>query len=149
QTTMSDFVMCPACRAEYEDSASRRFHAQPIACPICGPQLRLTDAQGKTISSADPLAMFAEALAAGQIGALKGLGGYHLTCDARSAAAVAKLRRRKHRDEKPFAVMVPYLAATEALCQVTPGERELLAAPRCPIVLLRKRRPDVVALLVA
>jgi hydrogenase maturation protein HypF len=103
------------------------------------------DAQGQPIPAAEPLAHFAAALRAGQIGALKGLGGYHLACDARSAAAVAELRRRKHRDEKPFALMVQDEDAAEALAELSPDERELLRSPRRPIVLLRQRGPGRVA----
>src|SRR5262249_47038768 len=106
RTTMAAFVLCPACRAEYEDPADRRFHAQPTCCPACGPRLQLLDARGQPAGTADPLAEFAAALRAGRIGALKGLGGYHLACEASSEEAVAELRRRKQRDEKPFAVMV-------------------------------------------
>jgi hydrogenase maturation protein HypF len=139
RTTMASFTLCPACRAEYEDPANRRFHAQPTACPACGPRPTVLDGSGRTIDSTDPLAHFARALLAGQIGALKGLGGYHLACDARNPPVVAELRRRKHRDEKPFAVMVPDSAAAEALCEVEAAERALLLSPRGPIVLLRKR----------
>jgi hydrogenase maturation protein HypF len=145
RTTMAAFPLCAACRAEYDDPSDRRFHAQPTACAECGPRLQLLDAAGRPLSAPDPLAAFAAALATGQIGALKGLGGYHLACDARSAAAVAELRRRKHRDEKPFAIMVPDVAAAEALAEVGPAERALLLSPRCPIVLLRKRLPGAVA----
>jgi hydrogenase maturation protein HypF len=144
-TTMAGFPMCPACWAEYDDPANRRFHAQPTACPACGPRLILRDASGERLDAGDPLAHFAEALRAGKIGALKGLGGYHLACDARDASAMAELRRRKHRDEKPFAVMVANAAAAETLCDVQPAERELLVSFRRPIVLLRKRSPCGVA----
>jgi hydrogenase maturation protein HypF len=139
RTTMAAFPMCAACRAEYENPTDRRFHAQPTCCPACGPRLQLLDGQGRPIAAADPVAAFTKALLAGQIGALKGLGGYHLACQARSGAAVAELRRRKHRDEKPFAIMVADESAAEALCEVGPAERELLRSPRRPIVLLRKR----------
>jgi hydrogenase maturation protein HypF len=139
RTTMGHFPMCAACRAEYEDPSDRRFHAQPTACPACGPRLQALDADGRRIETADPVDHFATEILTGKIGALKGLGGYHLVCDARNASAVAKLRRRKHRDEKPFAVMVGVLVAAEALCEVQVGERELLTSPRRPIVLLRKR----------
>jgi hydrogenase maturation protein HypF len=145
RTTMASFALCPACRAEYDDPADRRFHAQPTACPACGPRLRLLDGRGLALDTDDPLGAFLAALRAGKIGALKGLGGYHLVCDARSPSAVAELRRRKHRDEKPFAIMVPDAAAAEALCEVGAVERELLLSPRCPIVLLRKRLPGGVA----
>jgi hydrogenase maturation protein HypF len=144
-TTMAGFVMCSACRAEYEDLANRRFHAQPIACPECGPRLEALDADGEQIDAGDPLAVFVEAMRSGQIGALKGLGGYHLACDARDAAAVAELRRRKHRDEKPFAVMIRDLATALELCEASDAERELLTSPRRPIVLLRKRPGATIA----
>jgi len=144
RTTMASFVMCPACRAEYDHPADRRFHAQPTACADCGPRLQILDAAGRPVPAPDPLAHFAAALRDGRIGALKGLGGYHLACDARSRATVAELRRRKHRDEKPFAVMVPDLAAAEKIGAVGPAERELLLSPRAPIVLLHKR-PRAVA----
>jgi hydrogenase maturation protein HypF len=145
RTTMAAFPMCPACRREYDDPGNRRFHAQPTACPACGPHLQLLDNHGNLVETGDPLARFLEALCAGRIGALKGLGGYHLACDARSPAAVAELRRRKHRDEKPFAVMVRDAAAAQALCEVSSAEQELLLGPRHPIVLLRKRPGDGVA----
>jgi hydrogenase maturation protein HypF len=139
RTTMAGFAMCPACRAEYDDPTNRRFHAQPIACPACGPHVRLLNARGEPIASDDPIADLAGELLAGRIGALKGLGGYHLACDARSEAAVVELRRRKHRDEKPFAVMLQDVAAAKAVCEVSPAEADLLRSPRAPIVLLRKR----------
>ncbi len=145
RTTMASFRLCPACRAEYGDPANRRFHAQPTACAACGPKLQAQDAAGRPISTADPLHHFANALRQGQIGALKGLGGYHLACDARQPAVVAELRRRKHRDEKPFALMVPDVEAAEKLAEVGPAERALLQAPAAPIVLLRKRLPTPVA----
>jgi hydrogenase maturation protein HypF len=139
RTTMAAFPMCASCRAEYEDPGNRRFHAQPTACPACGPKLELRDAQGQSIQTNDPLAFFADSIRAGWIGALKGLGGYHLACDASNPQAVAELRRRKHRDEKPFALMVPDLAAALELCEIGPAEQALLLSPRRPIVLLRCR----------
>jgi hydrogenase maturation protein HypF len=145
RTTMAGFPLCPACQAEYDDPRDRRFHAQPTACPACGPRLEALDAAGRPLAAPDPLAHFAAALRAGKVGALKGLGGFHLACDARNAAAVAELRRRKHRDEKPFAVMVADVAAAEALAAVGPAERALLLSPASPIVLLRKRRPEALA----
>jgi hydrogenase maturation protein HypF len=138
-TTMAAFPMCPACRAEYGDPGNRRFHAQPTACPECGPRLETYDAHGERIATSDPLASFVEAMNAGQIGALKGLGGYHLACDARNGTVVAELRRRKHRDEKPLAVMARDVAAAQEFCEVTAREREILESPRRPIVLLRKK----------
>jgi hydrogenase maturation protein HypF len=138
RTTMAAFEICEACRAEYEDPQNRRFHAQPTACPTCGPQLQLVAPSGQAFASDDPLADFAAAIRAGQIGALKGLGGYHLICDARNEQVVAELRRRKHRDEKPLAIMVASAVAAEALGKLNPLERQLLESPRAPIVLLRK-----------
>ena len=149
RTTMAAFTMCAACRAEYEDPGDRRFHAQPTACPVCGPQLRAAGPAGEPVPVPDPLAWFAAALLADKIGALKGIGGYHLACDARSGAAVAELRRRKHRDEKPFAVMVPDAETAEAIAEVGPGERALLQSPEAPIILLRKRLPHALAAEVA
>jgi hydrogenase maturation protein HypF len=138
-TTMAGFAMCPACRTEYEDPADRRFHAQPIACPDCGPRLDLRTGDGATAHGEDALRAARELLAAGRIVAVKGLGGYHLACDARNAGAVAELRRRKRRGGKPFAVMVADLDAARQLVTLTPGEAELLTGIRRPIVLLPRR----------
>lgn len=138
-TTMHHFEMCPECRAEYEDPLDRRFHAQPTACPVCGPQLALWDAQGIVLSARDEaLLMAAEALRQGQIVAVKGLGGFHLMVDARDADAVERLRRRKHRYEKPLAVMFPSLDQIEAVCHVSDAERAALTSAAAPIVLLRQ-----------
>jgi hydrogenase maturation protein HypF len=145
RTTMASFSMCARCREEYENPSDRRFHAQPVACGACGPHLEVRDLEGRPIATEDPLASFAAALRAGQIGALKGLGGFHLVCDARSKPVVDELRRRKHRDEKPLAVMVASAGAAVELCVISPAERALLESPRAPIVLLRKRTADVVA----
>jgi hydrogenase maturation protein HypF len=139
RTSMASFAMCPECRAEYEDPDDRRFHAQPTACPRCGPQLRLLDQGGRPSADDDPLLGAVEALRSGRIGALKGLGGYHLACAAGDDRAVAELRRRKHRDEKPFALMVADLRAVRELCEVDPAEEALLVSPRRPIVLLRRK----------
>ncbi len=140
RTTMAGFGMCAKCRAEYEDPLDRRFHAQPTACPECGPRLFLLDGAGRRVESAEPVGLFAAALREGEIGAMKGLGGYHLVCDAGNGAAVARLRQRKVREEKPFAVMATSVTATEAICEVSAKEKELLASRRAPIVLLRKRQ---------
>jgi hydrogenase maturation protein HypF len=145
RTSMASFAMCPDCRAEYDDPGNRRFHAQPTACPACGPRLRLLDGSGQPIPSVDPLAGAVEALRRGLIGAIKGLGGYHLACIAGQAQAVAKLRTRKHRDEKPFALMVRDLGAVRALCDASPDEEALLLSPRRPIVLLRRKPGTPVA----
>jgi hydrogenase maturation protein HypF len=139
RTTMASFPMCPACRQEYEDPANRRFHAQPTACAACGPRLQLHDASGQRIETDDPVVLFVNALRAGRIGALKGLGGYHLACAADRPETVAELRRRKQRDEKPFAVMLRDIEEVAAHCELQPAERGLLLSPRRPIVLLRKR----------
>jgi hydrogenase maturation protein HypF len=141
RTSMASFAMCLECRTEYEDPTNRRFHAQPTACPACGPRLSLLDEAGIAITSVDPLLGTVDALRRGRIGAIKGLGGYHLACLAGDAAAVAELRRRKHRDEKPFALMVRDLAAARALCEISSSEESLLVSPRRPIVLLR-RQPE-------
>ncbi|HOI09992.1 MAG TPA: carbamoyltransferase HypF, partial [Myxococcota bacterium] len=138
RTSMAAFEQCPACRAEYEDPASRRFHAEPNACPRCGPRLRLRDADGRDAGDGDPLAAVVARLAAGQIVAIKGLGGYHLAVDARNERAVDRLRRAKQRDRKPFAVMVRDLAQAARLGVVGPAEAEALASPPRPIVLLQK-----------
>ena len=108
-TTMAGFPLCPDCAGEYHDPRDRRFHAQPVACPVCGPRLWF-EPSGRHGGTDAALAAAQRALAAGGIVAVKGLGGYHLACDATSAAAVAELRRRKHRADKPFAVMVADLA---------------------------------------
>jgi len=140
RTTMARFVMCPACRAEYEDPRDRRFHAQPNACPSCGPQLALWDPAGAVLAArTGALAAAVDAIRAGQVVAVKGIGGFHLMCDARNDAAVGELRRRKHREEKPFAVMFPDLAAARAACDVSGLEQQLLSSPEAPIVLLRRR----------
>src|SRR5581483_1698968 len=137
-TTMASFAMCPECRREYEDATDRRFHAQPNACPTCGPRLTLHGAGGEAIASLDPIADAAGAIRRGRIVALKGIGGFHLACDATSEEAVRRLRARKHREEKPFAVMVRTLEDAEAIGVVGPAERELLTSIERPIVLLRK-----------
>jgi hydrogenase maturation protein HypF len=138
-TTMAGFAMCAACRAEYDDPGDRRFHAQPIACPDCGPRLSLRRADGSR--AAEPLAAARELLAAGRIVAVKGLGGYHLACDARNGSAVAELRRRKQRGGKPFAVMVADLAVARSLVTLTADEERLLRGPRRPILLLPRVAP--------
>jgi hydrogenase maturation protein HypF len=140
RTTMKKFTMCPACLAEYKDPANRRFHAQPNACPECGPQLALWDLAGKVLATRnDALEQAAAALRAGKIVAVKGLGGFHLMVDARSEDGVRTLRERKRREEKPFALMMPSLAAIQAECEVSPLEERMLRSPEAPIVLLRRR----------
>ncbi len=145
RTTMEAFSLCPVCRQEYENPADRRFHAQPTCCQTCGPALRLLDGDAAPISASEPLELFAQDIRAGRIGAMKGLGGYHLVCDATDESVVAEMRRRKHRDERPFALMVRTTRDAEMLCEVSPFERQLLESPRAPIVLLRKRAEARVA----
>ncbi len=139
RTTMARFEMCPACAAEYHDPGDRRFHAQPIACPACGPSLQVCRASGEVIATDAPLTWFAARVLRGEIGALQGLGGFHLVCVAGDNRAVHRLRKRKHRDEKPFAIMVPDISTARHLCEVDPHESELLQSPRRPIVLLQRR----------
>jgi hydrogenase maturation protein HypF len=145
---MAPFTMCADCRAEYEDPADRRFHAQPIACPACGPRLRALDPKGASVPGS-ALAAATEALRTGRIVAVKGIGGYHLACCAADDAVVRELRRRKKRDEKPFAVMVRDIPAAEALCALSDDERALLTSAARPIVLLRRRPGTRVAPAVA
>ena len=138
-TTMSDFAMCRLCAGQYADPADRRFHAQPIACPACGPSCWLIDSHGKQLVCDDPFAEAAEALFQGRIVALKGLGGFHLACRADDEHAVRRLRMRKHRDAKPFAVMVADVAQARRFCHVDEAAEKLLAGPLRPIVLLPRR----------
>ncbi len=139
KTTMRAFPMCRDCRAEYDDPLDRRFHAQPNACPICGPGVRLLNAAGRVLEMADPIALAAEQMATGAILAIKGLGGYHLACDALNVEAVARLRQRKHREAKPFALMPLDLDTARRLCEVSDAEAALLESRRRPIVLLNRR----------
>ena len=139
-TTMRGFRMCPACEAEYRDPRDRRFHAQPNACPVCGPSLSWASANGRILALRDEaLLAAAEALRGGKIVAAKGIGGFHLMVDARLAAAVRRLRERKKRDEKPFAVLFPSLASIRANCATSPAEEKWLQSAAAPIVLLGKR----------
>ena len=150
-TSMKQFAMCPQCQAEYDDPRNRRFHAQPNACPVCGPRLELwqgsagvSPASGRRDAcptlSRDPDALLAaiKAIREGKIVAVKGIGGFHLMVDARNEAVVNRLRERKHREEKPFALMFPSLESVQAVCEVTPLEERLLRSPEAPIVLLKK-----------
>ncbi len=140
RTSMRSFVMCPECDREYHDPLDRRFHAQPNACPVCGPRVALWNARGDELASDDAaMRMTAEALGFGRIIAVKGLGGFHLMAIASSQAAVQTLRARKHRAEKPFALMVKSIEEAGALCQVSPAESRLLSSAEAPIVLLRRR----------
>ncbi len=152
-TTMAGFPMCGACAAEYHDPADRRFHAQPVCCPQCGPTLRLLTPAGAEVGSdpvgPDPTGAAAVLLRAGAVLAIKGLGGYHLAVLASDDDAVAALRARKHREDKPFAVLVPDVAAIRELCELDAAEQAELTSRRAPIVLLRRRRDARVAPAVA
>ncbi|HEY3829682.1 MAG TPA: carbamoyltransferase HypF [Solirubrobacteraceae bacterium] len=144
-TTMAAFVMCERCRAEYENPLDRRFHAQPNACPECGPSARLVGADGVEHSTTDALRTAAASLKEGQILAVKGLGGFHLACRADAPAAVAALRARKHREDRPFALMAPSLAAAEELVWLSAKARALLEDRARPIVIAPRREQARVA----
>ena len=135
QTSMAPFAQCPQCLREYTDPRHRRFHAEPNACPVCGPALALVDARGVAIAG-DPIAATLALLRDGGIVAIKGLGGFHLACDARNASAVASLRERKQREEKPFAVMSANLASAARWVRAGDAEQALLGSRERPIVLL-------------
>ncbi len=142
QTSMACFKQCPECQAEYDDPLDRRFHAQPNACPTCGPKIWLTDKEGAIIAQGDEsLRRLAAELANGKIAAVKGLGGYHLVCDAGSNDAVNELRRRKHRPDKPLAVMVADMNTAHVLADIQPTEEEWLTGMKRPIVLASKNIP--------
>lgn len=139
-TTMAAFRMCPACQREYDDPADRRYHAQPNACPVCGPQVEWTNGTADTLATRDAaITMAADALRAGRIVAVKGLGGFHLMADATNETAVAELRRRKHREEKPFAVMFPSLDSVRTAAEADRADERLLTSAAAPIVILRRR----------
>jgi hydrogenase maturation protein HypF len=138
-TTMSEFTMCESCRHEYECAADRRYHAQPNACPVCGPALRLLFPDGKEIQE-DPLSACIDLLREGKTVALKGLGGYHLACDPENNCAVETLRARKKRPNKPFALMVRDLETAARVVRIGKKEKALLVSPMRPIVLLEKKR---------
>ena len=141
-TTMASFTMCEPCAAEYHDPTDRRFHAQPTCCPDCGPQLTLRDGDFEPVAVDDVVDAVVDHLRAGRIVAVKGLGGYHLAVDAGDEDAVARLRARKHREEKPFAVLVADLDAARAIADVGEIEADLLVGPERPIVLVPRRAGD-------
>ena len=145
RTTMERFAMCAACRAEYEDPRDRRFHAQPNACPACGPRLALWNAVGEeTARGQDALVEAVAGISRGETVAVKGLGGFHLVVDARNGEAIERLRAKKPRREKPFAVMVRDLDSARELCFVDDEEAAALSSPEAPILLLRRRPGDAV-----
>jgi len=149
KTTMAPFAMCAACSREYHDPANRRFHAQPNACPACGPQVKLLDNGGGEVPSADSIQETLRLLKAGGIVAIKGLGGFHLACDAAQEEVVARLRGRKYREDKPFALMCKDLEVIKGICVVDDGSRELLTSKERPIVILPRRTDTAIALSVA
>ena len=145
KTTMRYFQMCPQCQAEYDNPLDRRFHAQPNACPQCGPQVELVDNQGKLLNESNPVAAASQLLKEGKIVAIKGLGGFLLACDATNDTAVKTLRQRKKRSSKPFAIMVATVDEARRHCYVSPEEENLLTSPQSPIVLVRWRKDSSVS----
>ncbi len=147
RTTMKAFEMCARCRAEYDDPRDRRFHAQPTACPECGPRLELLDERGRLRAAGESaLREAADAIRSGRIVAVKSVGGFHLVVDARDDRAVRRLRARKDREEKPFALLYPVLDVVRAHAEVSTAEAVLLCSPEAPIVLLRRRSGSAPAL---
>jgi hydrogenase maturation protein HypF len=144
KTTMDPFTMCPVCRKEYENPVDRRFHAQPNACPTCGPSLRLTDRKGETLPG-NALGRTLDLLLQGSIVAVKGIGGFHLVCNAENHVAVSTLRSRKLREDKPFAVMCRDMEEVKAQCHVLEEEERLLCSPERPIVLLNRKKDSSIA----
>jgi len=145
QTTMKPFVMCKSCQAEYDNPEDRRFHAQPNACPQCGPLYELLDQNGNEITVTDPVQRAHFFIKQGSILAVKGIGGYHLACDAKNSFAVKTLRSRKIREDKPFAVMCGSIEAVRRICFLSSEEEILLTGPIGPIVLLRKRAVETLS----
>jgi len=141
-TSMKHFTMCPACQAEYDSPADRRFHAQPNACSVCGPHVTLYTVSGSHVSTKEPIASTIRILKKGMIVAIKGLGGFHLAADAENDDAIARLRRRKHHEEKPFAIMSYDMDHIRRYAYVEPEEEALLRSPQRPIVILKKREPN-------
>ena len=144
ETTMADFNLCPKCKEEYQDPLNRRFHAQPVACPECGPEIwieKSSQANTKLAERDQALLVTQQLLSEGKIAAIKGLGGFHLACDAENPAAISDLRKRKNRPAKPLAVMMPDLVTIKKYCHVSQQEADLLTSPQRPILLL-DRNPD-------
>ncbi|MFH1287525.1 MAG: carbamoyltransferase HypF [bacterium] len=138
-TTMSDFKMCPNCQKEFDNPMTRRFHAQPNACPICGPKVCLTNVLGKKINCLNPIEETTKLLKRGKILAIKGIGGFHLCCNALNTEAVMRLRKRKERPDKPLAIMCPDIKTAEQYCFISQKEKDILLSNERPIVLLGKR----------
>ncbi|MGF1504355.1 MAG: carbamoyltransferase HypF, partial [Anaerolineae bacterium] len=146
-TPMAAFPMCPTCQAEYDDPLDRRFHAQPNACPDCGPQIWLEEAGVRL--AGDAIAAAQRSIAYGGIVAIKGLGGFHLACDAANDNAVARLRERKHRPAKPFALMAPSVQQVRTFAHLDPAEEAALTSRERPILLLRKHEPNTLSARIA
>ena len=144
-TTMNEFGMCDDCKSEYEDPGNRRFHAQPNACPVCGPSVFIQDKNGVTVKTPDPFKFIADSMKRGHIVAVKGLGGFHLACDATNNMSVRLLRERKNRERKPFAVMFRDLDHTREFCILSEEETSLLTSVAKPIVIVQKKDPDFLA----
>ncbi len=139
-TSMKKFMMCSNCQSEYDDPTNRRYHAQPVACPVCGPHVELWDKDGKLIEKEnDAILKLTELINAGEIIAVKGIGGFHLVCDANNDNAIRKLRERKNRIDKPFALMFPTIDSVREVCFVDKNEENLLLSPESPIVLLKRK----------
>ena len=138
-TSMKDFTMCPDCEREYHDPMDRRFHAQPNACPVCGPSLQILDRDGNAVPCDDPVGYAVALLKSSGVVAVKGIGGFHLSVDAFDDKAVSALRKRKRREEKPFAVMARTIETIEKFCDINASEREALCSPQAPVVLLKKK----------
>ncbi len=140
-TSMKNFKMCPDCEKEYHNPEDRRFHAQPVACPVCGPHIELWNSEGDILSiKENAIEQTIDLINKGKILAIKGLGGFHLVIDAANENAVINLRRRKHREEKPFALMFPNIQSVKQVCEVNELEERLLLSPESPIVLLRRKK---------
>ncbi|MGE4277707.1 MAG: Sua5/YciO/YrdC/YwlC family protein, partial [Lawsonibacter sp.] len=141
-TSMSEFELCRPCAAEYRSPKDRRFHAQTNCCPDCGPVLKLLDAHGNAVDSPDPAKTARDLICQGKILGVKGIGGYHLCCSAEDPVAVQRLRTRKHRPQKPLAILACNVEAVCKICEVSDGERAILTGNRKPILLLRKKVPE-------
>lgn len=143
RTTMSSFKMCRDCELEYYDPCNRRFHAQPNACWKCGPQVKILNKNGTLIKCNDPIHFAARLIKKGEILAVKGIGGYHLACDATKSEVIGRLRKRKNRVDKPFALMMLDLSQIKKFCKLSPEEEHLLTSPRRPVVLLERKRSSL------
>lgn len=142
-TSMSTFKMCSACRSEYESPENRRFHAQTNCCPDCGPKLVLVDRKGRPIDSIHPVETARQLLHESRVVCIKGIGGYHLACNACDEKVIELLRKRKRRPDRPLAIMAASLEAAKLICRTTDKEQEILMSSQRPIVLLEKRFPEL------